>query len=52
LFATATEPPARRAAEDEFRAALASLNPDELSPKAALEVLYRLRRLLDAAQRG
>jgi DNA mismatch repair protein MutS len=52
LFATATEAPARTAAEDEFRAALASLDPDELSPKAALEVLYRLRRLLDAAQRG
>jgi len=35
-----------------IRAALASLDPDELSPKAALEVLYRLRRLLDAARRG
>src|SRR5882762_1948942 len=52
LFATATEAPARTAAEEAFRAALASLDPDELSPKAALEVLYRLRRLLDAAQRG
>src|SRR6266403_1336100 len=52
LFTAPTDAPARTAAEDEFRAALASLDPDELSPKAALEVLYRLRRLLDAAQRG
>ena len=48
LFATAMEAPAHTAAEDEIRAELASLDPDELSPKAALEVLYRLRRLLDA----
>jgi DNA mismatch repair protein MutS len=32
--------------EDELRATLATLNPDELSPKAALEALYRLRSLL------
>jgi DNA mismatch repair protein MutS len=29
-----------------LRAALAQINPDELSPKAALEALYRLRALL------
>jgi DNA mismatch repair protein MutS len=49
-FTAATD--ARSAAEEEIRAALAGLDPDELSPKAALEVLYRLRRLLDAVQRG
>jgi hypothetical protein len=26
---------------------LAEINPDELSPRAALELLYRLRALLD-----
>ena len=52
LFAAVTGAPARSAAEDEIRAALADLDPDELSPKAALEVLYRLRRLLDGARRG
>ena len=43
---------ARSVADDEIRTALAGLDPDQLSPKAALEVLYRLRRLLDAVQRG
>ena len=50
FLATATEASARSAAQDEIRAALAALDPDELSPKAALEVLYRLRRLLDASE--
>ena len=50
FLATATEAPARSAAQDEIRAALAALDPDELSPKAALEALYRLRRLLDASE--
>ena len=31
---------------DAIRAALGALDPDELTPKAALEALYRLRRLL------
>jgi DNA mismatch repair protein MutS len=31
---------------DAVRAALGALDPDELTPKAALEALYRLRRLL------
>jgi DNA mismatch repair protein MutS len=34
-------------APDALRAALAAIDPDELSPKAALEALYTLRRLLD-----
>ncbi len=36
------------AAADPLRRAVRELNPDELSPKAALEALYRLRKLLDA----
>ncbi len=45
-FSTGAPPPA--AETDPIRAALAGLDPDELSPKAALEALYRLRRLLNA----
>ncbi|HZO22412.1 MAG TPA: hypothetical protein VFB37_07880, partial [Steroidobacteraceae bacterium] len=33
-------------ASDRLRQALEALDPDELSPKAALETLYRLRTLL------
>jgi DNA mismatch repair protein MutS len=42
LFAAAPTQAAER-----LRAALAAIDPDELSPRAALEELYRLRRLLD-----
>jgi DNA mismatch repair protein MutS len=38
-----TEP----AAADEIRMALEALDPDELSPKAALDALYKLRKLLE-----
>ncbi len=31
---------------DELRTALAAIDPDELSPKAALETLYKLRKLV------
>jgi len=34
-------------AADALRQALKAIDPDELSPKAALEALYTLRRLLD-----
>jgi DNA mismatch repair protein MutS len=49
LFGT---PPQRAAggfaeAAERIRAALGELDPDELSPKEALEALYRLRRLLE-----
>jgi len=37
---------APRKPPDEIRVALQAINPDELTPKAALEVLYRLRKLL------
>jgi len=43
------DPPAASAKDDAahaLRAAVAQINPDELSPKAALETLYRLRALL------
>jgi hypothetical protein len=33
-------------APDALRAALRAIDPDELSPKAALEALYALHRLL------
>jgi DNA mismatch repair protein MutS len=36
------------AAADALREALAAIDPDELSPRAALEALYALRRLLGA----
>jgi len=39
------EPPAP-ALPDAIRKALEAIDPDELSPKAALETLYRLRKLL------
>ncbi|HEY6923703.1 MAG TPA: DNA mismatch repair protein MutS [Steroidobacteraceae bacterium] len=34
-------------ATDEIRAALEAIDPDELSPRAALDALYKLRKLLD-----
>jgi DNA mismatch repair protein MutS len=37
---------AKDAVADALSAAVAQINPDELSPKAALEALYRLRALL------
>lgn len=46
LFVAAAPPDPPREAEA-LRAALRAINPDELSPKAALDALYRLRRLLD-----
>jgi DNA mismatch repair protein MutS len=36
-----------RAVESEVEKALAAVNPDELTPKQALELLYELRRLKD-----
>ena len=39
--------PAAGALPDPVRDALSALDPDEMTPKAALEALYRLRRLLD-----
>jgi DNA mismatch repair protein MutS len=49
FFGAAAAPrlPARPTATDALRDALAALDPDELTPKAALEALYRLKRLLE-----
>jgi DNA mismatch repair protein MutS len=44
LFAAPAPP---EAAADPVRAALAALAPDEMSPNAALDAIYRLKRLLD-----
>lgn len=50
LFAaTLAEPAAATAAPDALRAALAAVNPDALTPREALELLYRLKDLGDAA---
>ncbi len=49
LFAAAPARPASgtaKATESEVEKALTSVNPDELSPKQALELLYELRRKL------
>ena len=35
-------------APDEVRAAVAALDPDALSPREALEALYKLKRLIDS----
>jgi len=45
-------PPAAQAAPSALLAALRKINPDELSPKAALEALYDLRRRLEDANSG
>ena len=44
--AAQTELPLFESTPDELRAALRQVDPDQLSPKAALEVLYRLKTLL------
>jgi DNA mismatch repair protein MutS len=43
LFAATRAAPARQSETDELAAALAALNPDEMSPKDALEALYALK---------
>jgi len=48
LFARAAPPPET----DPLREALAALRPDELSPKEALEALYRLKALLPGGGSG
>nr|WP_246736364.1 DNA mismatch repair protein MutS [Enterovirga sp. DB1703] len=47
LFAAArpATPPARLAEPDPLRTALAAIDPDELSPREALEAMYRLKAL-------
>ncbi len=45
LFAATAAAPEPEPAADPLREALAQLNPDELSPREALELLYRLKKL-------
>ena len=45
LFAGPATAPEPEPAADTLRDALAQLNPDELSPREALELLYRLKKL-------
>ncbi|MEJ0071740.1 MAG: DNA mismatch repair protein MutS [Pseudomonadota bacterium] len=49
LFAAVREPPPGAPAPSPAEDALRALNPDELSPRDALETLYRLRGLLPPA---
>ena len=44
--AAAEEPPRHRHESDPLHAALAEMDPDRLSPREALEALYRLKALL------
>jgi DNA mismatch repair protein MutS len=43
LFAATRAAPAKDKGDDELAAALAALNPDEMSPREALEALYALK---------
>ena len=45
LFTAATPPPALAAPSDRLREALDAIDPDGLSPRAALEALYQLKQL-------
>jgi DNA mismatch repair protein MutS len=45
LFAVAPPPPPAPPKEDALRKALDALSPDELSPRAALDALYAIKRL-------
>jgi DNA mismatch repair protein MutS len=50
LFAASARTPAPKSETDELAAALAALNPDEMSPRDALEALYALK--LKAAKKS
>ena len=47
LFGAPPPLPPEPSPPDEVRTALEALDPDELSPKAALEALYKLRKLME-----
>jgi DNA mismatch repair protein MutS len=54
LFAAAqpaAAPPAESPVPDPLQAALEALDPDRLTPREALEALYRLRTMLPSAAR-
>jgi DNA mismatch repair protein MutS len=48
LFALPEAPPPVRAKPDSVRATLDALNPDEMTPRAALEALYLLKKVASA----
>jgi DNA mismatch repair protein MutS len=52
LFAASPPPVRSRQAEpappDELRKALAAIDPDDLTPRAALDAIYKLRKLLES----
>ncbi|MDB5510336.1 MAG: mismatch repair protein MutS [Hyphomicrobiales bacterium] len=52
LFAALKAPEPAPARPDALRARLRTIDPDDLSPKAALEALYELKRLLEDGQAG
>jgi DNA mismatch repair protein MutS len=47
LFSYEPREPPPPPAPDELRTALITLDPDAMSPRDALEALYKLRRLID-----
>ncbi|MBA3582416.1 MAG: DNA mismatch repair protein MutS [Gammaproteobacteria bacterium] len=47
LFAAQTKPSAIKAAPDLLRLSLAQIQPDQLSPREALEIVYKLKALSD-----
>ncbi len=49
LFSAGAAPAPKSAGPSPVEAALGEVNPDELTPRTALELLYRLRVLLDDA---
>jgi DNA mismatch repair protein MutS len=49
LFSYEPREPPPPPAPDELRAALDALDPDALTPREALEALYKLKRLIDSA---
>jgi DNA mismatch repair protein MutS len=50
LFAAAQQPALREAEPDALRETLDALDPDDMSPREALDALYRLRKLRAAEQ--
>ena len=47
LFASVVERPAKKSGPSKLEEALGDLHPDEMTPRDALEALYRLKKVLD-----
>ena len=54
LFAVNSKPAeaAQAAADDKLTAAIAALHPDDMSPREAMDAVYRLKELLGKADKG